>query len=124
MNPEWYFFCSGRQNPGNNSELEMENMPFYEYECKNCGIFEKMQKFSDAPLTVCPTCGGEVHKLLSNSGVVFKGSGYYTTDYTKGKALARKINHERQKDNEAIIDGDVKGFNEQTDKTNAELTGL
>ena len=35
-------------------------MPIYEYECKTCGIFEKMQKFSEAPLTVCPTCGGVI----------------------------------------------------------------
>ena len=73
---------------------------------------------------VCPHCGGEVHRLLSNSGVIFKGTGFYTTDYTKAKSLARKVNKERQTDNEAILDGDVKGFNQQVDKTNAELKEL
>ncbi len=99
-------------------------MPIYEYECAKCGIFEKMQKFSEAPLTVCPNCGGETHRLLSGSGVIFKGKGYYTTDHTKGKALARQLNKERQIDNEALLDGDVKGFNEQSDKTNENLKGL
>jgi len=99
-------------------------MPLYEYECEKCGVFEKMQKFSDAPLTTCPECGSKVHRLISSSGVVFKGTGYYTTDYTKAKTLARKLNKERQIDNEAILDGDIKGFNEQVDRTNVEVTGL
>ncbi len=99
-------------------------MPFYEYECKQCGVFEKMQKFHEEPLKVCPTCGGPIHRLLSNSGVVFKGTGFYTTDYTKAKALARKVNKERQVDNEAILDRDIKGFNQQVDKTNLEIKDL
>ena len=60
-------------------------MPLYEYECDACGKrFEKIQKFSDAPLEVCELCGkGPVHKLLSSPAIQFKGSGWYITDYAK-----------------------------------------
>jgi putative FmdB family regulatory protein len=56
-------------------------MPTYEYACSKCGHeFEAVQSFSDAPITVCPKCGGEVKKVFSNVGVVFKGAGFYKTD--------------------------------------------
>lgn len=66
-------------------------MPIYEYKCKNCEAhYEKMQKVSDAPLTVCENCGGELEKQWSRSGFQFKGSGWYVTDYSdKGKAAAK-----------------------------------
>ena len=61
-------------------------MPLYEYECESCGTrFEKIQKFSDAPIDVCPNCGkGPVKKLISSPAIQFKGSGWYVTDYGKG----------------------------------------
>lgn len=56
-------------------------MPTYVYRCRNCGNeLEAVQKFSDAPLTVCPECEGELRKVFSPVGVVFKGSGFYRTD--------------------------------------------
>jgi putative FmdB family regulatory protein len=59
-------------------------MPTYEYACSKCGhAFEAVQSFSDAPITVCPECGGEVQKVFSNVGVVFKGGGFYKTDSRK-----------------------------------------
>ena len=58
-------------------------MPLYEYECGQCGRFEIIQKFSDAALSTCPTCGREVHKLLSSPAIQFKGTGWYITDYAK-----------------------------------------
>src|SRR5689334_20631711 len=60
-------------------------MPLYEYECEACGKrFEKIQKFSDAPLEVCEKCGkGPIKKLLSSPAIQFKGSGWYITDYAK-----------------------------------------
>lgn len=60
-------------------------MPTYEYECEKCGHrFEKFQNMSDAPVTICPECKGEVHRLVSGGGgVIFKGSGFYVTDYSK-----------------------------------------
>ncbi len=58
-------------------------MPLYEYECPNDGTFEKMQKFSDPPLTRCPKCGAPVEKLLSAPAIQFKGTGWYVTDYAR-----------------------------------------
>ncbi|HNR79494.1 MAG TPA: zinc ribbon domain-containing protein [Mesotoga infera] len=64
-------------------------MPFYMYECKDCGkTTEAFQKMSDEPLKVCPSCGGHLKKLLSNVGVVFKGGGYYSTDSKKTSSLS------------------------------------
>ena len=59
-------------------------MPIYEYRCDACGNeFEEMQKFSDAPIDKCPTCGGPSHRLISHSTFVLKGTGWYVTDYAK-----------------------------------------
>ena len=56
-------------------------MPTYEYECQACHErLEAVQSFSDAPLSVCPRCGGELRKVFSSVGIVFKGSGFYKTD--------------------------------------------
>ena len=62
-------------------------MPLYEYKCDQCGdVFERLQKFSDEPLTVHEKCGGPVHRLISRSALQFKGSGWYITDYAKSGA--------------------------------------
>jgi len=59
-------------------------MPLYEYQCDNCGHrFEVIQKFSDAPVAVCPKCGGPVTKLFSSPAIQFKGTGFYITDYAR-----------------------------------------
>ena len=59
-------------------------MPLYEYQCKKChSLTERIQKFSDPPLTTCPHCGGELEQLISAPAVQFKGSGWYVTDYAK-----------------------------------------
>ena len=56
-------------------------MPTYSYRCSACANqFDQFQKFSDDPLTDCPTCGGEVRRVIQPVGVVFKGSGWYITD--------------------------------------------
>lgn len=59
-------------------------MPLYEYQCKKChSLTERIQKFSDPPLTTCPHCGGELEQLISAPAVQFKGSGWYVTDYAR-----------------------------------------
>lgn len=66
-------------------------MPIYEYECPECGRFEKIQKFSDKPLTQCPQCKesgkkSPVTKAVSASAFHLKGSGWYKTDYSSGSS--------------------------------------
>lgn len=56
-------------------------MPKYQYRCNDCGAdLEIQQKFTDDTLTVCPECEGDLRKVFSAVGVVFKGSGFYKTD--------------------------------------------
>ena len=57
-------------------------MPTYGYRCGSCGHeFEIRQRITDESLTTCPKCKGKLAKMLYPAGVIFKGSGYYTTDY-------------------------------------------
>ena len=96
-------------------------MPIYDYRCEKCGCFEASQKISESALEVCPECGSPVRRLVSqNVGIVFKGTGFYTTDNNL-KNKARALNKERQIDNQAILDGDVKGFVEQSEKTTKKI---
>jgi len=61
-------------------------MPLYEYECNECGRrTEKIQKFSDSPLTVCPHCGGRIERTLTAPAVQFKGGGWYKDLYSSAK---------------------------------------
>lgn len=61
-------------------------MPLYEYQCTKCGRFEIIRKFSDAPLSACPTCGRKVQRLPSAPAIQFKGTGWYVTDYARKSA--------------------------------------
>src|SRR3982751_4816866 len=60
-------------------------MPLYEYQCDSCHErFERIHKYSDPPIEVCPKCGkGPVRKLPSSPAIQFKGSGWYITDYAR-----------------------------------------
>lgn len=59
-------------------------MPLYEYKCAKCGdVFEVIQKFADAPLSLHDNCGGAVERLLSSPALQFKGSGWYINDYAR-----------------------------------------
>ena len=80
-------------------------MPLYEYQCPTCGRFELIQKFSDAPLNACPTCGREVQKLLSAPAIQFKGSGWYITDYARAGKNDGKSDGKSGKSTSAKGDG-------------------
>ena len=60
-------------------------MPTYDYECQKCkDIFEVFQSMTDKRLEKCPKCGGKVKRLIGGgAGIIFKGSGFYETDYKK-----------------------------------------
>ncbi|NLP09157.1 zinc ribbon domain-containing protein [bacterium] len=63
-------------------------MPTYEYHCTLCHHrFEAFQKMSDAPIAACPQCDGPVQRLMgAGMGLIFKGSGFYITDYKKNNS--------------------------------------
>lgn len=64
-------------------------MPTYVYRCQSCGTrFEAWQKISDEPLTQCPNCAGEVHRVVFAPALSFKGSGFYITDNKGGSSAA------------------------------------
>ncbi|MHC1781613.1 MAG: FmdB family zinc ribbon protein [Anaerolineaceae bacterium] len=66
-------------------------MPIYTYRCESCGIqFEKTQKFADQPLTRCPECNQKaLRKVYTPVGIVFKGSGFYSTDHRSPSGQSR-----------------------------------
>ncbi len=72
-------------------------MPTYEYKREDGSVFEMIQKMSDKPLTVCPTTGQKVRRVISGGGgVVYKGEGWYVTDYKNG---GKKNGNETSKEN-------------------------
>ena len=81
-------------------------MPTYEYRCENCGHkFEAFQTMSEPPVEKCPVCNGKVKRIISGgAGLIFKGSGFYITDYRSReyKAAAEK---ERAEKSEASSTG-------------------
>jgi putative FmdB family regulatory protein len=90
-------------------------MPLYEYQCDTCGHrFEVIQKFSDAPVEVCPKCGGPVKKLFSSPAIQFKGTGWYITDY------ARKSDSATTKSGEAKSDSTAETKSESKTETTSD----
>lgn len=69
-------------------------MPTYEYKCKECGYrFEQFQQMTDESLKECPECKGEVKRLISaGMAPIFKGSGFYQTDYKNGSNSSKNGN--------------------------------
>lgn len=63
-------------------------MPIYEYRCDNDHRFEALQKFSDEPIASCEICGAPAQRVLHPVAIHFKGSGFYSTDYGRGKKAA------------------------------------
>jgi putative FmdB family regulatory protein len=83
-------------------------MPTYEYECQSCHErVEAVQKFADPTLTICPFCGGELRKVFSAVGIVFKGSGFYKNDSRGAKSTSST----------AGADGDAKSPSPSGDST-------
>jgi putative FmdB family regulatory protein len=66
-------------------------MPIYTYRCENCGVqFERQQHFTDPPLTRCPECNKKaLRKVYTPVGIVFKGSGFYSTDHRSPSGAGR-----------------------------------
>ncbi len=80
-------------------------MPKYEYACKSCGEhLEVVQSFTDAPLSECPGCGGDLRKVFSVPAITFKGSGFYRTDNRSGRA-GSEPKSDGKADSESKTDG-------------------
>jgi len=63
-------------------------VPIYEYECGLCHFhFERKQGFDEEPVAMCPKCQGKARRVLHSVPIIFKGSGFYTTDNRKGGAI-------------------------------------
>jgi putative FmdB family regulatory protein len=77
-------------------------MPIYAYRCESCGVhFERQQSFSDAPLKRCPECNkNTLVKVIGPVGVVFKGSGFYSTDNRSTSGLATPAKKEESSSSE------------------------
>ncbi len=88
-------------------------MPIYEYKCENGHVFDVMQKLAEDPLTSCIECGAPVRKVLHPVGISFKGSGFYSTDYSK-----KGSKETASKETPASTNGDSKSATEKsTDKS-------
>jgi len=76
---------------GNQPKVQKISMPVYTYHCDRCGVqFEMRQKFSDDPLTKCPECNQKaLRKVYQPVGIVFKGSGFYSTDNRSASGAKR-----------------------------------
>lgn len=103
-------------------------MPFYEYQCEECGeVHEAFQKMSDPPLEECERCGGKLRKVLHPVAVHFKGSGFYATDNRKNPYKSTDegydvLQRERERRAEQgdpisqrVLDSDSKSSSSQSD---------
>ena len=92
-------------------------MPTYQYTCTECGEpLEAVQKFTDAPLTVCPACGGRLRKVFSAVGIVFKGSGFYRTDSRNGSSATAPAASSSTSDSGSSNGSADKAAEKKTDK--------
>ena len=97
-------------------------MPTYQYACTNeaCGAnFERVQSFTDDPVSVCPECTGRVRKVYGSVGVVFKGSGFYRNDSRDTKSSTVKSNSESS----SSASSDSSSSSSSTDKSSSAGAG-
>jgi putative FmdB family regulatory protein len=96
-------------------------VPIYEYECDAChNRFELIQKFSDKPVKRCPKCGEPVHKVLSPPALVFKGTGWYVTDYaSKDRKRAQKAEREGKSETKSDSSSSSSTTSTEPSKTSA-----
>lgn len=98
-------------------------MPTYEYICKNCGCgWEEIQKISEPPVEVCPTCGApQAQRLISQGNFILKGSGWYATGgYGESKASTTKTSDAPQADSTAKSETAPKAESTSTTSTSTE----
>ena len=95
-------------------------MPTYEYKCLDCGIqFDRFQSITEDPIQECPECSGQTKRLIgAGAGLIFKGSGFYITDY---RSEGYKERAKEDKDSSSSGDGDNKsGDSKSGDSKNSD----
>lgn len=108
-------------------------MPIYEYQCRQCNERQEIiQNFSDAPLTECSKCGGEMKKLISSPAIQFKGSGFYKTDYasssskppeTKGEPVKTETKSETTSESKSESKAETKSETKTETKSETKAAG-
>ena len=91
-------------------------MPTYEYKCSDCGIqFDRFQSITEDPIQECPECSGQTKRLIgAGAGLIFKGSGFYITDY---RSEGYKESAKKDKESSSSGDGDSKSSDAKPSKT-------
>lgn len=101
-------------------------MPTYEYKCLDCGIqFERFQGITEDPIQECPECSGQTKRLIgAGAGLIFKGSGFYITDYRSDgyKESAKKDKESSSSGDGDSKSGDSKGGDSKPSKTESSDT--
>lgn len=89
--------------------LRRDNLPTYEYRCLKCKhTFEQFQSMKDEPLKICPNCKGELKRLIgAGAGTIFRGSGFYQTDYKNNSAKTESKKSDPAKPSEKTSDNKV-----------------
>jgi len=101
-----------RWSPEELRDQRSNSMPIYEYQCRQCGIFEVSQRITENALTQCPTCGGQIQRIISHTSFVLKGSGWYATDYARSSKTESSTG-----DTKGADDGGGNGSSSTTDTT-------
>jgi putative FmdB family regulatory protein len=99
-------------------------MPIYTYRCSNCGVqFDQQQKFSDPPLTRCPECSKKtLHKVYQPVGIVFKGSGFYSTDHRSPSGASRYSSKEKEDKGESASSSETKSESSSSTSSSSSST--
>lgn len=103
-------------------------MPIYEYQCDQCDkLTEAIQRLDEAPLELCPHCGGSLRKLMSAPAFQFKGSGWYVTDYADkgrkdGKGSAKASDGKTEGETKSSTSSDTGGATKEPAKTSSSGT--
>ena len=98
-------------------------MPTYEYVCANGHAFERIQKMNDKPVARCPACGAKAaRKISGGQGLIFKGSGFYITDYGKDGKGPRQDGDAAARTAEASATSKNEGKSEPQSKSKSDKT--
>ena len=89
-------------------------MPRYDYECSSCShTFELKQGFDSEPVAICPICEGSSRRKFHAVPIIYKGSGFYTTDYARsGRDYTSKVKEEAKQETESSTKSKAKEKNE------------